>query len=91
MKQLIIPFKENADIPESHLYAIRVCNSGAFAYKQSFYKLKSSILKKYGHEADYDLQIIKKCAIPVMEKEIIIRGICAGIATKAFIKLSGLS
>lgn len=60
MKQLIIPFKENADIPESHLYAFRVCNSGSFAYKQQFYKLKSILLKTYGHESNYDLQIIKK-------------------------------
>jgi len=61
MKQIIIPFKENADIPEAHLYALRVCNSaGAWHYKQSFYKLKNEILKKYGHEADYDLQTIKK-------------------------------
>lgn len=61
MKQILIPFKENMDIPESHLYALRVCNSGgAWAYKQSFYKLKNEILEKYGHEADYDLQTIKK-------------------------------
>lgn len=61
MKQITIPFKENADIPEAHLYAFRVCNSaGAWHDKEAFYKLKSEILKKYGHEADYDLQIIKK-------------------------------
>jgi len=63
MKQLFLPFKENADIPESHLYAFRVCNSGgAWAYKSAFYKLKNELLLKYGHEADYDLQhIVKKC------------------------------
>lgn len=63
MKQLIIPFKENADIPESHLYAFRVCNSaGAWVYRYAFYQLKNTILEKYGHEADYDLQHIeKKC------------------------------
>lgn len=63
MKQIIIPFTENADIPESHLYAFRACNSGgAWAYKYSFYKLKNELLLKYGHEADYDLQhVVKKC------------------------------
>jgi len=63
MKQILIPFKENADIPESHLYALRVCNSGGYwAYKKPFYILKNEILEKYGHEADYDLQkIVKMC------------------------------
>lgn len=61
MKQIQIPFKENADIPEAHFHAFRVCNSaGAWHYKQSFYRLKNEILQKYGHEADYDLQVIKK-------------------------------
>lgn len=61
MKQILMPFKENMDIPESHLYALRVCNSGgAWAFRSSFYKLKTQILEKYGHEADYDLQTIKK-------------------------------
>lgn len=63
MKQLFLPFTENADIPESHLYAFRVCNSaGEWAYKSSFYKLKNELLLKYAHEADYDLQhIVKTC------------------------------
>lgn len=53
MKQMQIPFKETMDIPEGHFYALRVCNSPvAWHYKQSFYKLKSDILKKYGHEND---------------------------------------
>ncbi len=61
MKQMAIPFKENADIPEAHFYAFRVCNSaGSWLYRQSFYQLKNDILEKYGHEADYDLQTIKK-------------------------------
>lgn len=63
MKQLLIPFKENQDISESHLFAFRVCNSaGYWAYRPAFYKLKNQLLEKYGHEADYDLQHIeKKC------------------------------
>jgi len=61
MKQILIPFKENADIPEAHLYALKVCNSAtSWHYKKLFYNLKNEILKKYGHEADYDLQTIKK-------------------------------
>lgn len=61
MKQTIIPFKENEDIPKAHFHAFIVCNSaGAWKHKQSFYTLKSEILKKHGHESNYDLQIIKK-------------------------------
>ena len=62
MTQIALPFTDNADIPESHLYALRVCNSGNWCYKRSFYELKNQILSKYGHEADYDLQhIVKRC------------------------------
>ena len=63
MHQLTIPFKENQDIPDPHLFAFRVCNSaGTWAYRPAFYMLKNQLLEKYGHEADYDLQhIVKKC------------------------------
>lgn len=61
MKQIQIPFKESADIPESHFHAFMVCNSSlSWHLKKSFYVLKSDILHKYGHEADYDLQTITK-------------------------------
>ena len=62
MKQLLIPFKENADIPESHLHAFIVCNSAGkyWRHQRAFYKLKNEMLEKYGHACDYDLQVIKK-------------------------------
>ncbi len=61
MKQTLIPFKENVDIPEAHFYAFMVCNSAAaWHHKQSFYRLKNEILQKHGHESAYDLQTIKK-------------------------------
>lgn len=61
MKQMPILFKDNTDIPEAHFHAFKACNSASlWHYKQSFYRLKNEILQKYGHEADYDLQIIKK-------------------------------
>lgn len=57
MKQTLIPFKENVDIPEAHFYAFMVCNSAAaWHHKQSFYRLKNEILQKHGHESAYDLQ-----------------------------------
>lgn len=77
MKQILIPFKENSDIPESHLYALRVCNSaGAWTFKYSFYKLKNNILERYGHEADYDLQHIKKKCYSCDGKGNHVRGKC---------------
>lgn len=61
MKQLPIPFKETQDIPHSHFHAFMVCNSADSWYKkQSFYALKSKILKKYGTESNFDLQTINR-------------------------------
>lgn len=61
MKQLAIPFTDLQDIPSGHFHAFLVCNSADnWFYKQPFYSLKNEILKKYGNESDYDLQIIKK-------------------------------
>lgn len=52
---------QKLDIHKSHLYALKVCNSAVnWSEKQSFYTFKKHILKKYGNEDGYDLQVIKK-------------------------------
>lgn len=57
----IFPLTITNDIPPGHLYAFKVCNSaGAWWCQRAFYALKNQLLEKYGHPADYDLQIIKK-------------------------------
>ena len=55
--QFCLQFSEVIDIPEAHMKAFVVCNSSP---TQIFYKLKDKILTKFGHENDYDLQIIKQ-------------------------------
>ena len=62
-EQLAFNFKEGADIPDSHFYAFKVCNSGkSHFYKPAFYVLKNELLQTYGRPNDFDLQEIeKKC------------------------------
>ncbi|MDQ5929996.1 MAG: hypothetical protein QG594_1779 [Bacteroidota bacterium] len=62
MTQATIPFKEIEDIKTSHLYAFNVCNCANkyWSHKQAFYRFKSELLQKHGHQAGYDLQVIKK-------------------------------
>lgn len=55
--QFCLQFSEVIDIPEAHMKAFVVCNSSP---TQIFYKLKDKILTKFGHENDFDLQVIKQ-------------------------------
>lgn len=55
--QIRLPLPEIIDIPEAHMKAFIVCNSSP---TQTFYLLKDKILKKYGHNNGYDLQVIKQ-------------------------------
>lgn len=50
-------FTEILDIPEPHMKVFIVCNSSP---TQTFYLLKDKILRKYGKQNDYDLQVIKQ-------------------------------
>ena len=61
MQQIQIHFEQKLDIPKSHFHAFLVCNSAAGWHRKGlFYELKTKLLKQFGHDADYDLQIIKK-------------------------------
>jgi hypothetical protein len=62
-EQLSFDFIESQDIPAAHFYAFKVCNAMSNNHrKQQFYRLKNSILAKYAHPNDYDIQHVeKKC------------------------------
>lgn len=56
-----LPFPQNLDISKRSFFLFTVCNSAEYFYeKQSFYQLKSRLLRKYGKQDGYDLQIIDR-------------------------------